>query len=164
MRAIRFGASFLALAILLGLCVFLYGPARELPLLNVQGSIGPGALPVGVVVGVAILSLLVAVTEVRKLLGREADAALAEASLIVSARSFVWRSAAVIAMLAGYAALWKMTHFVPASMAFFAVLGLFLLEPEQRTFRTIAATLVVAVIFAPAIWFAFERLLGVPLR
>lgn len=164
MRAIRFGASFLALAILLGMCVFLYGPARELPLLNVQGSIGPGALPVGVVIGVAVLSVLVAITEIRKLVRGDTDSALTEASLTVSARSFVWRSAAVIAMLAGYAALWRMTHFVPASIAFFAVLSLFLLEPEQRKFRTIAGTLIVAVIFAPAIWFAFERLLGVPLR
>lgn len=164
MKAIRFGASFLALAILVGLCVFLYAPARELPLLNNQGSIGPGAMPVGVVVGVAALCLLVAIAEVKVLLSGRRDEALSEEALTVPAASFVWRSAAVIAMLAGYAALWKVTHFVPASIVFFTVLGLFLLTPAQRKWRAMGATVIVAMVFAPAIWFAFERLLGVPLR
>lgn len=164
MPRLRLAASTLTTLALLTLCAILAEPAFELTASNGRGSIGAGGLPQFVVVAVAVLAPLILIQDVLgfRSSGRITGAPAIEAGRDASARRTAVLGATVLVLLAGYAFAWRLTGFLPASIAFMSILCI-VLAPE-RTPRGSTIAILFSALFCVGVWALFVHVLAVPLR
>lgn len=162
----RIAASVVVTLFLLGLCAFLAGPAFDLPLVGPRGGIAAGAAPQFVVLAVAVLALCSLGGDLLAHRRSSAETAPAEegAGYAADGREVLLIGGAVLALLAGYVALWRYVGFPIASAVFMMALSFVVAPKSARTPRGVVIMALVAGLFSVFIWLAFTRLLGVPLR
>lgn len=164
----RIAASVFVTLFLLSLCAFLAGPAFELPAVGPRGGVAAGAAPQFVVVAVAVLAVVSLVGDLLdarrgRAAGSDADAQAGSGD-VAESREVLVIGGAVLALLAGYVALWRVIGFPVASALFMMALSVVVAPRSARTPRGLAIMAVVAALFSVFVWLAFTRLLGVPLR
>ncbi|GAB4394540.1 MAG: hypothetical protein Tsb0032_20640 [Kiloniellaceae bacterium] len=166
MSHLRLAASALATALLLVLCAILAEPAFELTAVNRRGGIGAGGLPQLVVIAVAVLAPLSFLQDVLRFrrsghITGGFDAADGDAA---EARRTALLGSTVLVLLAAYAFAWRLTGFLPASIAFMSVLCLILLPAPARSLKRSLLSVAFSAAFCVGVWALFVHLLGVPLR
>jgi hypothetical protein len=154
----RTASAFVTL-FLVGLCIFLAGPAFELRAFGRTGNIDAGALPQAVVIVVAGLAILAFASDMFDMYrGRAQDGGSTRGMTILLI------GGAVLLLLAGFLMLWPRFGFMVAAASFMALTSALIAPPERRNLRGYAVIIFVSLAFCVAVWLAFTNLLGVPLR
>lgn len=144
---------------LIGLCIFLAGPAFELRAFGRTGNIDAGALPQVVIISVATLAILAFCSDMLdSFRGRTAEASTAGGTTVLLV------GGAVLLLLAGFLGLWPRVGFPVAAAVFMMLTSALIAPPEARSFRGYAIMIGVSFAFCVTVWLAFTHILGVPLR
>lgn len=166
MHTVRFFASVLATAMLLGLCAILAPSAFELTTAGPQYGIGAGALPQFAIIATVVLSIVMVIDDFAAWRKHGDDGVSTEGEALegADANRVVIIGACVLALLAAFIALWAYLGFIIASMAFVMALSLLLLPRADWTASKLAIIAAMSVLFPLAVWALFVYVLMVPLR
>lgn len=163
MPTLHLVASLGVSAFLLGLSVILAGPAFELTGLGPRGGLHAGALPQFVVVVVAVLAVISAVSDLRRWWVTRSDASQQEEPF-ASPDQVLKVGGGVLALLALYVFAWRPLPFPLITMVFVALVSLIVAPPAARAPKGLAIIGLTSVLFSLGVWLVFTYVLKVPLR
>lgn len=163
MHTSKFVTSLIVSLFLLGLCIFLAGPAFELQTYGPKGGPQAGWLPQVVVVSVIILSILSFGGDgLRKLSEHRSGEEKPEAE--IPARNLILIGGGVTLILAAYVFLWRALPFPVITIGFFLLVSLLLAPASARTVRGYVMIAITSVLFSIGVWLIFTYALKVSLR
>lgn len=159
----QFVASGAATIFLVSFCVYLSGPAFDLPTYTRQGTIAAGALPQFTVVTVGLLAVMSFGADLfQKLRNRETPEA--DVNFSANPRTVVLVGFSVLVLLSAFLFVWQTVNFPVAAMLFMASMSALITPQEYRTAKGYAVMAGTSLFFCGSVWLAFVHLLVVPLR
>ncbi len=163
MPILNLAASIAVSVFLIGLSLFLTGPAFDLPGLGPKGGLQAGTLPQFVVVTVIVLASLSAINDIlRWRVGRRTGRATEPA--IAPVRQVLLVGGGILVLLATYVFAWRPLPFPLITFVFFTSVSAILAPPSVRTFRGYAVIALTGLLFSIGVWLLFTFVLKVPLR
>tara|TARA_R100000789_G_scaffold14655_3_gene18066 strand:+ start:4124 stop:4639 length:516 start_codon:yes stop_codon:yes gene_type:complete len=163
MPTLNLVASIATSVLLIGLSLFLAGPAFELPGLGPKGGLQAGTLPQFVVVVVIVLAVLSVINDVIKWRADRRWGHMPEQPF-APVRQVVTVGGSVLVLLAAYVFAWGPVPFPLISFVFFTFVGAILAPPAERTPRGYSKIALTGLLFSIGVWLIFTFVLNVPLR
>ncbi|ASP21247.1 tripartite tricarboxylate transporter TctB family protein [Antarctobacter heliothermus] len=163
MPTLNLVASIATSALLVGLSLFLAGPAFDLPGLGPKGGLRAGTLPQFVVVVVIALAVLSVINDVVKWRADRRPGHMPEQPF-APVRQVVAVGGSVLVLLAAYVFAWGPLPFPLISFVFFTAVGAILSPPTERTLRGYSKIALTGLLFSTGVWLIFTFVLNVPLR
>lgn len=160
-RWVAIAASAIVLSGSVAGALFLMRPTLDLSFGSGSRPLGPGSVPFAVLCLVIVMALVVAIDEVRT---ARRDPGAVGAGIGGGGVSIVIHAVLVMGLLVLLVALWPTLSFLPAALAFYAVLSVAIVPRGKRSVRSVALALGVSGAGVVGVWALFEKVLAIPLR